>query len=151
MKVIEKMLEHMDWANKQVLHYLMKNDVTEPEILKIFAHILLAEKVWITRLQRKDSNQLAIWSDLDLSSCSSLLEENKRSYRYFLSFFSDSDLDQNISYKNSKGEKYNSSIREILTHVALHGQYHRGQINKMLRQYQLEPLSLDYIFYSRSK
>ena len=33
-----------------------------------------------------------------------------------------------VTYKNSKGTEFRNSKRDILTHVALHGQYHRGQI-----------------------
>jgi len=40
-------------------------------------------------------------------------------------------------------------VRDILLHVAMHGQYHRGQINQLLRGAGLEPISVDYIVFVR--
>jgi uncharacterized damage-inducible protein DinB len=34
-------------------------------------------------------------------------------------------------------------------HVALHGHYHRGQINSRLRAGGTDPISVDYIMYMR--
>jgi uncharacterized damage-inducible protein DinB len=59
------------------------------------------------------------------------------------------NLDQFISYKNSTGKEFKKSIRDILTHVALHGQYHRGQINLLLRIDGMEPINTDFITFRR--
>lgn len=53
------------------------------------------------------------------------------------------------SYTNSKGDEFKYSVGDILTHVALHGQYHRGQINSRLRAMGVEPVSVDYIIFAK--
>jgi uncharacterized damage-inducible protein DinB len=39
----------------------------------------------------------------------------------------------------------------MLTHVALHGVHHRGQIAASLRSNEIEPPALDYIRFARGK
>ena len=67
----------------------------------------------------------------------------------FLAGLSTPKLEQIVSYKNSKGKEFNNSVRDILTHVALHGQYHRGQINLLLRANEFEPVNVDFITFVR--
>ncbi|GGD50756.1 hypothetical protein GCM10010911_05370 [Paenibacillus nasutitermitis] len=59
------------------------------------------------------------------------------------------NLEDVVAYKNQTGASYATSVRDILTHLALHGQYHRGQINTILRSAGGEPVNVDYITYIR--
>ncbi|MEK3834209.1 MULTISPECIES: DinB family protein [unclassified Paenibacillus] len=61
----------------------------------------------------------------------------------------ESALDQMISYSSQNGRSFQTSIRDILLQVLLHGQYHRGQINRALRMESAEPAPVDYIAFSR--
>ena len=53
------------------------------------------------------------------------------------------------NYVNSKGGEYNTSVYDVLNQIFTHGYYHRGQINSALRGNGLEPVSVDYITYTR--
>ncbi|MFD4932687.1 DinB family protein [Peribacillus butanolivorans] len=119
------------------------------EVSRLFSHILLAEKVWITRLRGLDSSRLAIWSEVDIEVCAELVMQNKVSLTTFLTNLSNTDLDKLISYTNSKGKEFKNSVRDILTHVALHGQYHRGQINSRLRADGFESVNINFITFVR--
>lgn len=149
MLTIQKMFEHVKWANQRILETLQKMEGENQEVLRLFSHILFAEKVWLTRLRRLDSSQLPIWSDVDLVVCEELIRENEKNISSFLSNLANTDLDKLVFYKNSKGKEFKSSVREILTHVALHGHYHRGQINLRLRALGIEPVSIDFITFVR--
>jgi uncharacterized damage-inducible protein DinB len=54
-------------------------------------------------------------------------------------------LEQRIHYTNSKGEPWDSLVRDVLTHVFLHSAYHRGQIAADLRQAGFVPAYTDFI------
>jgi uncharacterized damage-inducible protein DinB len=142
------MFRHLHWANQRILETL-QNGEGNKKANNLFSHILHAEYVWFTRLKGKDSTKLPIWAEVSLESCVELIDRNHHNYAEFLSTLSNTDLDQLVSYKNSKGTEFHHSIRDILTHVALHGQYHRGQINQLLRQADLEPINVDYITFRR--
>jgi uncharacterized damage-inducible protein DinB len=148
LETIQSMFKHLHWANQRILETL-QNGQENKKAINLFSHILHAENVWYTRLKGADSSHLPIWSEISLESCVELVNQNHHNYDEFLSTLSNSDLDQLVSYKNSNGTKFDNSIRDILTHVALHGQYHRGQINQLLRAANNEPISVDYILFRR--
>jgi uncharacterized damage-inducible protein DinB len=96
-----------------------------------------------------DSSQLPIWSQVDIENCAELIKQNEESFTAYFTHLANTDLDKIITYKNSKGREFKYSIRDILTHVALHGQYHRGQINSRLRAVGIEPVTIDFITFVR--
>ncbi|MGG1636669.1 DinB family protein [Paenibacillus sp. FSL K6-3182] len=148
MKTIQKMYEHLNWANQRILETL-QNVENEDQLVRLFSHILNAEQVWIARIRGMDSSQMPIWSDGDLESCAKLIKQNEESFKNILTELTYADLDNLVSYSNSKGKEFVTSTRDILTHVALHGQYHRGQINLRIRANGFEPVNIDYINFVR--
>ncbi|MEK3990014.1 MULTISPECIES: DinB family protein [Robertmurraya] len=151
MKSIQSMYDHLHWANERIINTLLSLSVPNKPAGKLFAHTLLAERVWITRLAGNSSAHLPIWSDLSIESCKELLHKNHHDYQLFLSKLTEQKGEQTVTYKNSTGTEFQDSIRDILVHVALHGQYHRGQINLLLRQHGEEPIASDYIIFKREK
>ncbi|SHS13945.1 DinB family [Mycobacteroides abscessus subsp. abscessus] len=151
MNSIQSMYDHLHWANVRIINTLLSLSVPNKQAEKLFAHSLLAERVWITRLAGNSCAQLPIWSDLSIESCEELLHKNHHDYQSFLSKLSKHESEQIVTYKNSTGTEFQNSIRDILVHVALHGQYHRGQINLLLRQSEEEPIGTDYIIFKREK
>ncbi|MCM3115500.1 DinB family protein [Neobacillus sp. MER 74] len=149
MKTIRNMFEHLHWSNQRILETLQNMKGENEQINRLFAHILLAEQVWLTRLTGSNSSNLPIWADVSIESCVELANRNNQNFKEFLLGLTDSGLEQIVSYRNSKGIEFKNSVRDILTHVALHGQYHRGQINQLLRANNTEPVILDYIVFRR--
>lgn len=148
MNTIYNMFEHLHWANQTILEAL-QNAEASGKAVSLFAHTLHAERVWLTRLQGKDSAGMPIWSDRDLAFCAELLQQNAEGYAEFLADAAASDPQRIVAYSNSKGSPFETSVGDILTHVALHGQYHRGQINLCLRESGIEPVGVDYILFVR--
>ncbi len=60
------------------------------------------------------------------------------------------DLGRAIAYVNSKGEAFESTVGDILLHVAQHGAYHRGQIARLLREAGHTPPYTDFIQFARA-
>ncbi|AJS58662.1 DinB family protein [Paenibacillus sp. IHBB 10380] len=148
MKTIQKMYEHLNWANQRILETLQNVEVEDQQV-RLFSHILYSEQVWITRIKGKDSSQMPIWSDGDLEVCAKLIKQNEENFKTLFAEIAKTDLDNLISYTNSKGKEFKTSTRDILIHVALHGQYHRGQINSRIRADGFEPVNTDYITFVR--
>ena len=149
MKTIQKMYEHLNWANQCILETLQSIEDENQAVNRLFSHILFAEKVWITRLRGSDSSRLPIWLEVDMEVCAELVMQNEESLTTILTNLANSDLDKLIFYTNSKGTEFKNSVRDILTHIALHGQYHRGQINSRLRADGIEPVNIDFITFLR--
>ena len=148
-ETIQKMYEHLNWANQRILETLQSLEDENQEVSRLFSHILFSEKVWITRLQGMDRSRLPIWQDVDIDVCAELVMQNEESITTFFTNLAETDLEKIISYKNSSNKEFKNTVRDILTHVALHGQYHRGQINSRLRANGIEPVNVDFITFMR--
>ncbi|MDR7236930.1 DinB family protein [Neobacillus drentensis] len=149
METIKNMFEHLHWGNQGILKTLQTIEGENKQVYNLFAHTLLAEQVWFTRLKGLDSSKLPIWAEVNLEECEQLVNQNHQNFKELLSGLSTPKVEQIVSYKNSKGKEFNNSVRDILTHVALHGQYHRGQINLLLRANEFEPVNVDFITFKR--
>jgi len=106
------------------------------------AHIVAAEHLWLARIERRAS-PLAVWPELSLEKCEEQATAIANLWQRFLS--GGTPLDQLVAYKNSKGEAYDSLVRDILTHVFMHSTYHRGQIASDMRQAGHVPAYTDFI------
>jgi len=107
------------------------------------AHIIGAECLWLARLRREPAT-LPVWPELGLDACADRLAELSHQWPEYLATHQQSLTDR-VSYTNSKGEAWTSSVEEILTHVTIHSAYHRGQIASDLRAAGMEPAYTDYI------
>lgn len=148
MKTIQRMYDYVSWANEYVLDTIHQNN-DNVELLRLFSHILFTEKVWLTRLHGRDSSKLVIWGDFDYEQCAQLMTENKEQYMAYLKSLDEEKLSHVVDYVASSGTAFSNTVDEILNHVALHGQYHRGQINLKLRELGYEPVDVDFITFIR--
>lgn len=149
MESILRMYRHLGWADTHILSMLKGLPQDDPQVRRLYSHVLLAEQIWLARLHQKDSTHLPVWDMLELAACEQLAQQNQEHYAELLSQLDEQNLDVLLTYKKSKNEQFETSIRDILIHVALHGQYHRGQINACIRAGGFDPVNVDYITYVR--
>ncbi|HET7273951.1 MAG TPA: DinB family protein [Longimicrobiaceae bacterium] len=133
-----------------MLELLERSDVARSaESLRLFAHLLAAERIWLLRLRGEDSAGQPIWPDLPLVELNATRAANETDYTRYLQTLTHGDLQREIEYGNSRGVPFRTSVLDVLTHVALHGSYHRGQIARAMRSAGEEPVNTDYIAYAR--
>lgn len=146
---LSDLFEYDSTVNHKVLDLLRDLPSVDERTMRIFAHLLMAKKVWLTRLHGEDSSNLHVWPALDLDDCETLIEENREGYNDYLREITEKQLISNIQYKNSNGTEFENLKQDILMHVLIHSGYHRGQIAKAVRESGGEPINTDYIFYIR--
>ena len=144
---ITKLWAHLAWADGILLDALRAGSVPEAAVRE-YAHILGAEEVWLARLEQRPS-RTPVWPDLPLDQVESLAVTLRQDYRRFLERLDDRALDLVVAYTNTAGKAFENSVQDILLHVALHGQYHRGKVNLILRQGGHPPAPTDFIAYIR--
>lgn len=110
--------------------------------------MLAAEHVWLARL-KGETPRHPVWPTLTLEECAGLVQANQRQLIGYIGALSAADLPRGVTYKNSAGQEFTSSIEDILLHVCLHGTYHRGQIAWALRKGGGVPMPTDYIAFVR--
>ena len=142
------MFDHMAWADRALVDLLSSSPAAQPVpgVLRLLSHVVAAERVWLMRIRGENSANEPIWPELHLEQIAALAAANAEQYREAL----DDDRERIVTYRNSKGTPFSTRLADILTHVALHGSYHRGQIATALRAGGVEPINTDYITYVRS-
>jgi uncharacterized damage-inducible protein DinB len=150
------MIEHLGhllrydvWANGETLRSLRQ--ATPPlRSLRWMAHIIGAEFLWLARMQASPA-ALPVWPELSLEECEARFDELSDRLIGALDASEAGVLSRSVSYTNSKGETWTSTVEEILTHVVIHSAYHRGQIASDLRAAGQEPPYTDYIHAVRHR
>lgn len=145
---LTKLLDHLAWADQEVLDGLRSSAEPDPRAMELYAHVVGAEHVWLSRL-REQPTRVAVWPALSLDEAAELTAENVAGLRALLAGLAPEDLEREVAYRNSAGLAFRSSIEDVLLHVALHGAYHRGQIALLVRAAGGDPVPTDYIAFVR--
>jgi uncharacterized damage-inducible protein DinB len=112
------------------------------------AHIVGSGELWLARL-RDEPPTLAVWPELDLDGCAAGIGRLAQRWPRYLAIVREEDLGEGVGYRNTRGEYWTSTVADILTHVAMHGAYHRAQIAAAVRESGGEPAATDFIHAAR--
>ncbi|MGA2745208.1 MAG: DinB family protein [Candidatus Sulfotelmatobacter sp.] len=156
---LRRQFAYDEWANREVLAAIRRagasNHASEnprsanqrsanQRSLQLMSHILAAELVWLERLKQQPQS-VPVWPEPDLAQCEAQAAKMGGLWLEFLDLITAGDVSQSISYKNSKGEEWTSTIVDVLTHVLMHSAYHRGQIATHMRASGETPAYTDFI------
>ena len=150
LKYLRRQFAYNEWANREVLASFRITAHSPAQTLKLLAHILSAERLWLERI-RKQPQSLPVWPDFSADQCETQIAEMASLWREYLDGLSAKQLSESISYKNSKDEPWSSTAEDILTHVLLHSAYHRGQIASQARAAGETPAYTDFIHAVRQR
>ena len=141
-------LFHYDaWANGETLSSLRSGN-PPAKALRWMAHLIGSGELWLARL-RDEPPTLAVWPDLDLDGCAAGIARLAERWPRYLAIMRDEDLEEGVGYRNTRGEYWTSTVADILTHVTMHGAYHRAQIAAAVRESGGEPAYTDFIHATR--
>lgn len=143
-----RLMEHLAWADQRALAALQAAGAPDPALVELYAHVLGAEAVWLARIEGRAA-PMPVWPRLDLAGCAALAAENAAGLRRYAADLTPAELARPVTYRNSAGAEFTSTVEDILVQVALHGSYHRGQVARGLRQDGHEPQATDYIAWAR--
>jgi uncharacterized damage-inducible protein DinB len=144
-----RLLRYDAWANGETLASLRRGEPPD-RALKWMGHIIGAGALWLARL-KDEPPSLAVWPELDLEQCAAGLDRLAEGWSHYLESLAPADLEEGVGYRNSLGEYWTSTAGDILTHVAMHGAYHRAQIAAAVREHGGAPAYTDFIHAVRQR
>lgn len=145
---LEKLAAYNLWANEVLVKWLEElGEAVPPSTMRLLSHIANAQLIWLSRLEGMATSQ-ALFEEHGLDRCRELLLGSSDQLLE-LAAMPVLGLQQMISYFNTRGQVFETSVEDILMHVFNHGTYHRAQIARDLRQHSLNPVDTDYIIYVR--
>jgi uncharacterized damage-inducible protein DinB len=150
LETLIRLFKYDAWANEEVLRSLRAMASPPARAVKLLAHILSAQWLWLERMKGVPQS-LPVWPEWTLGEIAAQLPRLKREWKVFLGEKKPPDLALRFQYTNSRGEHFSSTIGDTAMHVAMHGAYHRGQIALLVRDAGAEPAYTDYIHAVRTE
>lgn len=144
----QRLFSYDAWANRETQRSLTAAGDFSAVTIGRFAHVLSAQALWHGRIQGRPPT-VPVWPEWTVAECAPWTERLGRLWPSYLDALAEEDLDRDVSYINSKGESFIGRVADILTHVALHSAYHRGQVAAELRAAGHEPATTDFIHAAR--
>ena len=141
---LKRLFDYDAWANREALSVLRGLPEPPTRALRFLGHVAGSEELWLGRLSGKPPRR-AVWPELTLGQCEEDIEALARAWADYLGGLEEHGLQRPVSYVNSKGEPWTSTVADILTHVVIHSAYHRGQVASEIRSSGHTPAYTDFI------
>lgn len=149
MSILPGLFDHVAWADTRARDAILTHADDSParaQATRLYARLAAAEHV-CTRLEARAPVH-GIWPDLSLDAAASLAIESGAGLRSIAMRGTD-ELELEVEYRNSASHAFRNRVADVVTHVALHGSYHRGQIALMARHGDGTPAVTDYTAFVR--
>jgi uncharacterized damage-inducible protein DinB len=118
--------------------------------VSLFAHLMAARQLWLFRFGvRKEAPVEFFPKGVSLEELSARVERTQAEWSAYLDRLTDEELGRTFTYKSLDAGWFRNRIEDILTQLFGHSLYHRGQIALLLRQAGAEPVSTDFVFWTR--
>ncbi len=133
--LIRDLYAHQEWADAAQWKAILASDAArrDEDLKGRMVHLHGAQQLWLGRWQGlalgfpKPEDHASIEGTFHFAkACHAAL-------RAFLSLRKEADLAEPITYTNLAGQTFTQPLHELMTHLAMHSQYHRGQNATRLR------------------
>jgi len=142
------MYRYNNWATERTANSIINLDEILPEAVRLLSHIISAQQIWLNRITGEHSS-ITPWDNYTIDESISKSVELTGKWINLLDGNGRDFLEKRIHYQNSKGEKFDNSVKDITTHVINHSTYHRAQIAQYVKKANGTPAVTDYIVYQR--
>jgi len=158
--VLREHLRYTAWASHRLVHaveYLPADHLTrdfhtsERSILGTLVHVFAADRIWFSRIKSETGVSFVSEDDYNLHVLQIDWPLIYDKWMEWAGALTDSDVREQISYHDLKGNPYVTPVWEIVLHVVNHGTHHRGQVSGFLRALGHTPPQLDLIRYYRER
>lgn len=159
-KLLETHLDYTAWASARLVNAareLSPEELTrdfhtaDHSVLGTLAHVFAADRVWLGRIQgNPPARFLDPEKDLRMETLENEWPALHGRWKEFIGKQTDESILGKISYKDLKGNPYETPLWQIVLQVVNHGSHHRGQVSGFLRSMGHTPPPVDLIAYYRA-
>lgn len=146
----KQLMEYSHYYNLEIIKKFQDGDlefmIPERAIL-LLSHTLNAQKIWNNRLAGEE-DKVDVWGNVEVDEMEHAENAN---FEETVGVLEKEDLDRIVEFRNSRGESYQNSVRDIIFHVINHSTYHRGQIATEFRKQGIDPIVSDFVYYKLDK
>jgi uncharacterized damage-inducible protein DinB len=139
--LLHEMFRYNAWANAEFIAKLelLNADQHGEErhvAIRQLNHCLVVNRIFKAHLTGRPHGYTAdnTPETPDLRELGAAVAASDRWYLDYLQSLSEADLAEPIAFVFTDGDRGCMTRQEILTHAAIHGAYHRGEVGRILRQ-----------------
>ena len=156
------LLDYNSWANDELFKVILQLSPHEinkqrksfmNSIRNSLNHLLVIDKIWLANMKKEthtfDHLQTILFEDIDM-----LWDAKKKEeiiIKKYTSNLSEHDLLELVDCELIGGNRVSMSRSMIITHLVMHGGYHRGIIAEMFGQIPLPPIAQDITIWEKYK
>ena len=118
-------------------------------IVGTLAHTFAADRVWLARVSGGPIPTFITDADRSIEFLQKEWPPLHGRWKQWTAGLTDESVQQEIRYRDLKGNEWTQALWKLLLHVVNHGTHHRGQVSGFLRALGHTPPPLDLIFYYR--
>ena len=151
-EMFRRLFEYDYWGNRQALASLStlpSNNGAGERAVKLFGHIIGAQRIWLARLEQQHLSKFQSIPALTIEQCSEGVEETNKRWTAHLKDWTAEDRPRGVAYPISKGDEFRTPLQDILMHVIMHSVYHRGQVAAAVREAGGKAVPTDFAVWIR--
>jgi uncharacterized damage-inducible protein DinB len=150
------------WANRRLYRacgrlsegeYLLDRLSTFGSLHATLNHILVADRIWLARIEGRTPPSLnpdqILYADLIGLKVARMAEDAH--LRNLVAGLSQAMLDQPLIYRNRRGDRFETPLRQVLGHMFNDQAHYRGEAGVLLAQTGVSPPLLDLIRFVRQE
>jgi len=131
--------DYKKWANAELIDHIRQIDADAfPEkhrlAVRLLNHTYVTDQIFKAHILGEEHGYH--WANTDETPVLTELQKNiAHSDQWFIDYVmkaTDDTLDRLVSFTFTDGDKGSMTVREILSHLLIHGAYHRGNIGMIL-------------------
>ncbi len=146
-----RLFEYDHWANRFVMETMATISDLPAKPLNRMSHLIICQQLWLSRLTDEFERPSDIFPHWSLQDANAQAQTIFARMARLVAEFTDDLLHQPFEYQAMDGNHFESLRLEILTQLALHGSYHRGQIAVELNPLLDKPLTTDFIYQTQRR
>ena len=141
---LERVFSYKAKANQEILAAMRQFDDASPakEIaIRVLNHTYAVDRIFAANLRRAEHGYTSPnpGQAPSLEELSAAIKTSDQWYIDYVSRLDETQLAERIDFTFTDGEPGRMSREEILMHVTVHGEYHRGQISLIMMQNSITP------------
>ena len=150
-------LAYTSWANHQVLDAVTTLPAEQftrgmgssfASVRDTLVHVMWAEWIWLERWEGRSPREVfdaAVFPTP--ATIRQRWEEIEAQRDRFLGRMPGGAEQQRLGYVNTRGERWEYTLAQMMQHVVIHSAYHRGQVVTLLRQLGAAAPTTDYLVF----
>lgn len=143
-----KFVQYDHWANTKVYGAICQVKIPPPRTIELMSHILSVSSIWLSRA--KGESETAKRFDLyTLAECETLNDRMRSNWVNYIESLP-KGTEHRMSF-NLLGERSEMTVMDCITHVVMHGNYHRGQTVALLKEHLPELPLTDFVLFATGR